>query len=66
MWLENAMRKRSGNPFRTFVHPVWRMEQIIRQARQADSGITHSARSSRTPIVPGSLRYAGEDRSAAR
>jgi magnesium-protoporphyrin O-methyltransferase len=32
MWLENAMRKRSGNPFRTFVHPVERMEQIIERS----------------------------------
>jgi SAM-dependent methyltransferase len=32
MWFENAMRKRSGNPFRTFVHPVARMEQIVTRA----------------------------------
>jgi hypothetical protein len=32
MWLENAMRKRSGNPFRTFVHPVAGMEQIVERS----------------------------------
>ncbi len=32
MWLENASRKRQGNPFRTFVHPVTRMQQLIAQA----------------------------------
>ena len=32
VWVENTMRKRSGNPFRTFVHPEARMAQIIAQA----------------------------------
>jgi hypothetical protein len=32
VWLENVMRNRSGDPFRTFVHPFERMEQIISQA----------------------------------
>jgi SAM-dependent methyltransferase len=31
VWFENAMRKRRGNPFRTFVHPVARMQQVIEQ-----------------------------------
>jgi magnesium-protoporphyrin O-methyltransferase len=29
MWLENAMRRRSGNPFRTFVHSPSEMVWII-------------------------------------
>jgi len=32
VWFENTMRKRRGNPFRTFVHPVARMEQVIARA----------------------------------
>jgi tRNA1(Val) A37 N6-methylase TrmN6 len=32
VWFENAMRKRRGNAFRTFVHPVARMQQLIEQA----------------------------------
>jgi magnesium-protoporphyrin O-methyltransferase len=32
VWLENAMRRGKGNPFRTFVHPVARMERLIEQA----------------------------------
>jgi len=30
--IENGMRRLAGNPFRTFVHPVGRMEQLITQA----------------------------------
>ena len=32
IWLENAMRRRSRNPFRTFVHPPSEMIQIIERA----------------------------------
>ena len=32
IWLENAMRRRSGNPFRTFVHPPSEMMRIIERA----------------------------------
>jgi 16S rRNA G966 N2-methylase RsmD len=32
VWFENTMRRRSANPFRTFVHPVARMERLIVQA----------------------------------
>lgn len=32
IWLENAMRRRKGNPFRTFVHPPAEMMRIIAQA----------------------------------
>jgi hypothetical protein len=43
MWLENAMRRRRGNPFRTFVHPPSEMMRIIE-----GSGFT-LARRERTP-----------------
>ena len=33
IWLENTMWRRSGNPFRTFVHPPSEMMQIIERAR---------------------------------
>jgi tRNA1(Val) A37 N6-methylase TrmN6 len=32
IWLENAMRRRRGNPFRTFVHPKSQMTRIIESA----------------------------------
>jgi hypothetical protein len=32
MWLENAIRRRRGNPFRTFVHPPVEMMRIIAEA----------------------------------
>ena len=32
MWLENALRRRRGNPFRTFVHPPSEMMRIIEGA----------------------------------
>ena len=32
MWLENAMRRRRGNPFRTFVHPPAQIQQLLEQA----------------------------------
>jgi SAM-dependent methyltransferase len=32
MALENLQRRLSGNPFRTFVHPVSRLEELIRRA----------------------------------
>ena len=32
IWLENAMRRRRGNPFRTFVHPPSDMMRIIEGA----------------------------------
>jgi len=32
MWLENALRARHGNPFRTFVHPTTEMTQMIGRA----------------------------------
>jgi len=32
VWFENAMRRRRDNPFRTFVHPVGRMQQLIEHA----------------------------------
>jgi magnesium-protoporphyrin O-methyltransferase len=32
MTLENAQRRLSGNPFRTFVHPVPMLEELIRRA----------------------------------
>jgi len=32
IWLENAMRRRKGNPFRTFVHPPSQMMRIIEGA----------------------------------
>jgi magnesium-protoporphyrin O-methyltransferase len=32
MGLENLQRRLSGNPFRTFVHPVPRLEELIRRA----------------------------------
>lgn len=31
-WLENAMRRRSGNPFRTFIHPPAEMMQVVERA----------------------------------
>ena len=43
IWLENTMRRRSGNPFRTFVHPPSEMLRIIEGA-----GFT-LARRERTP-----------------
>jgi ribosomal protein L11 methylase PrmA len=43
IWLENAMRRRRGNPFRTFVHPPSEMMRIIEGA-----GFT-LARRERTP-----------------
>ena len=43
IWLENAMRRRKGNPFRTFVHPPAEMMRIIREA-----GFTLASRN-RTP-----------------
>jgi len=32
MGLENLQRRLSGNPYRTFVHPVSRLEELIRRA----------------------------------
>jgi 16S rRNA G966 N2-methylase RsmD len=32
VWLENALRRRRGNPFRTFVHPPSEMTRIIERA----------------------------------
>ena len=32
IWLENAMRRRRGNPFRTFVHPPSQIGRIIERA----------------------------------
>jgi magnesium-protoporphyrin O-methyltransferase len=32
VWLENAVRRRSGNTFRTFVHPPSEMMQIVERA----------------------------------
>jgi tRNA1(Val) A37 N6-methylase TrmN6 len=32
VWLENARRRRRGNPFRTFVHPPSELMQIIERA----------------------------------
>jgi SAM-dependent methyltransferase len=32
IWLENAMRRRRGNPFRTFVHPPLDMTRMIERA----------------------------------
>ena len=32
IWLENAMRRRSRNPFRTFIHPPSEMMRIIERA----------------------------------
>jgi ubiquinone/menaquinone biosynthesis C-methylase UbiE len=32
LWLENAMRRRSGNPFRTFLHPPSEMTRLIELA----------------------------------
>jgi len=32
IWLENALRRWRGNPFRTFVHPPLEMTQIIERA----------------------------------
>lgn len=32
IWLENALRRRRGNPFRTFVHSPLEMTQIIERA----------------------------------
>jgi hypothetical protein len=32
IWFENAMRRRQGNPFRTFVHPPSEMVRIIQGA----------------------------------
>jgi len=43
MWLENAMRRRKGNPFRTFVHAPSKMVRIVEGA-----GFT-LARRERTP-----------------
>jgi len=42
MWLENALRRRKGNPFRTFVHPPSDMMRIIEGAgfRLASRGLT--------------------------
>ena len=32
IWLENALRRRRGNPFRTFVHPPSEMTRMIERA----------------------------------
>jgi hypothetical protein len=32
MTLENVQRRLAGNPFRTFVHPVSMLEELIRRA----------------------------------
>ena len=32
IWLENALRRRRGNPFRTFVHPPLEMTRMIERA----------------------------------
>ena len=32
IWLENALRRRRGNPFRTFVHPPLEMMRMIERA----------------------------------
>ena len=32
MWCENALRRRRGNPFRTFVHPPAELERMIEAA----------------------------------
>jgi magnesium-protoporphyrin O-methyltransferase len=32
VWLENALRRRRGNPFRTFVHPPLEMTRMIERA----------------------------------
>jgi hypothetical protein len=32
VWLENALRRRRGNPFRTFVHPSLEMTRMIERA----------------------------------
>jgi magnesium-protoporphyrin O-methyltransferase len=32
MWCENALRRRRGNPFRTFVHPPAELERMIETA----------------------------------
>jgi magnesium-protoporphyrin O-methyltransferase len=32
MWCENALRRRRGNPFRTFVHPPADMQRLIEAA----------------------------------
>jgi ubiquinone/menaquinone biosynthesis C-methylase UbiE len=32
VWFENALRKRQGHPFRTFVHPASRMQRLVEQA----------------------------------
>jgi magnesium-protoporphyrin O-methyltransferase len=42
MWFENALRRRRGNPFRTFVHPPADMQRLIEAAgfRLASRGQT--------------------------